>query len=435
MRRLPALAVAATALTVAAAAYSQTPVPLREPPQPRQAPQPTEHPERFGATSPADQLSDPSCGVPRNDADNYYAPPLYPDQSRAPRVTSTQKFKVEVLAHGLEHPWSFAFLPDGKVLLNIRAGGMRTVDKNGVVSAPLAGAPAIVDATLAAMYDLRLDKDFAKNRTLYFGYVTKADGQGDPKRAIGRVVRAKLSKDDKSLEDLTVIHEQLDFLPRRIVWAPDNTLFVTGGEVASGGPAMQSLQSERGKVLRINTDGSVPKDNPFLKTPGADPALYAIGFRDQEAAQINPKTGELWTVEDEPRGGDEMNVVKAGHNYGFPVISYGRENSGALINGGKTAQDGMDQPIYFWTPSIAPSGLTFYTGKALPGWTGSVFIGALSGEQLVRLEMKNGRVTGEEKLLRDRCKRIRDVRQGPDGLLYLITDEQDGELLRLAPGK
>jgi glucose/arabinose dehydrogenase len=308
-----------------------------------------------------------------------------------------------------------------------------TIDKDGVISEPLAGTPAIVAAPLAAMYDVRLDKDFAKNRTLYFSYVTKVDGDG--KQGVGRVVRAKLSKDDKTLTDLTVIHEMVDLLPRRIIWAPDNTLFVTAGEVNSGGPAMQSLQAERGKVLRINTDGSIPKDNPFLKTPGADPALYAVGFRDQEAAQINPATGELWTAEDEPEGGDELNVIKAGHNYGFPVISYGRDNNGSLINHGLTAQDGMDQPVYFWTPSIAPSGMTFYTGKALPGWTGSVFIGALSGQQLVRLEMKNGRVVGEEKLLRDRCERIRDVRQGPDGLIYLITDQADGKVLRLVPTK
>jgi glucose/arabinose dehydrogenase len=425
MRCLAALVSGLTAMSLAASAFPQ------EPPQPRRGPQPTEHPERFGTTSSADQLGDPSCGAPRNAADTYYAPPAFPDQSRAPRVTGKQKFKVEVVAHGIKNPWAFAFLPDGKVLLNIKTGGMVTADKTGVISAPLAGTPAIVTAPLSAMYDLRLDKDFAKNRTLYFGYVTKVDGDG--KQGIGRVVRAKLSKDDTTLTDLTVIHEMVDFLPRRIVWAPDNTLFVTAGEINSGGPAMQSLQMERGKVLRINTDGSIPKDNPFLKTSGADPALYAIGFRDQEAAQINPATGELWTAEDEPEGGDELNVIKAGHNYGFPVISYGRQNDGSLINHGQTAQDGMDQPIYFWTPSIAPSGMTFYTGRGLPGWTGSVFIGALSGQQLIRLEMKNGRVVGEEKLLRDRCKRIRDVRQGPDGLLYVITDDTDGELLRLAP--
>jgi len=432
MRRLPALVTGLAALSLAAGAFSQTPpTPGREPPQPRQGPRPTEHLERFGTTPATDQLSDPSCGVARNAADDYYAPPLTPDQSRAPRVAGKQKFKVEVIAHNISHPWAMAFLPDGKVLLNIRAGGMRTVAKDGTVSDPLAGTPTITAAPLAAMYDLRLDKNFARNRTLYFGYVTKADG--DAKQGVGRVVRAKLSKDDKTLTDLTVIHEQVGFLPRRIVWAPDSTLFITGGEIDSGGPAMQSLQSERGKVLRINTDGSIPKDNPFLKTPGADPALYAIGFRDEEGAQINPATGELWTVENEPRGGDELNIIKPGHNYGFPVISYGRENNGSLINHGATAQDGMDQPVYFWTPSIAPSGLTFYTGKALPGWTGSVFVGAMSGEQLVRLEMKNGRVVGEEKLLRDRCKRLRDVRQGPDGLLYIITDEEDGELLRLVP--
>jgi glucose/arabinose dehydrogenase len=188
-----------------------------------------------------------------------------------------------------------------------------------------------------------------------------------------------------------------------------------------------------GKVLRINTDGTIPKNNPYVGKTDADPALYAIGFRDQQGAALHPQTGELWTVENEPRGGDELNVVRPGRNYGFPVISYGRENNGNLINGGKTVQEGMEQPLYYWTPSVALSGMIFYTGDKLPGWKNSIFVGGLSGLQVVRLEVKDERVVGEEKLLRERCRRFRDVRQGPDGLIYLITDDANGEILRLAP--
>ena len=222
-------------------------------------------------------------------------------------------------------------------------------------------------------------------------------------------------------------------MPRRIIQARDGTLLVLSAEVASGGPNPQSLQSSFGKVLRINADGTIPKDNPFINNADADPALYAVGFRDQQGAALHPTTVELWAVENEPRGGDELNVIRSGKNYGFPVISYGRENNGTLINNGKTSEAGMEQPRYFWTPSIAPSGMIFYTGNKLPGWKNSIFSGGLSGLQLVRLELDGERVIAEEKLLRDRCRRIRDVRQGPDGLIYVMTDEENGEILRIGP--
>jgi glucose/arabinose dehydrogenase len=416
MRRFPSLIAGVAALSFAANATGQVANPRLE----------------AGAKGNPLEMSAPECGVARNVGDTYWAAPSRPDQSRAPFVKDRQAFKVEVVASGIDHPWAMQVLPNGDILVNIRAGGMKIVSKDGKVSAPLFGTPTIVAAPLAAMYDVRLDKDFAKNRTLYFGYVTKSETGGP---AMGRVVRARLAKDQSGLEDLKVIHEYPDLLPRRIVQAKDGKLFITGGEIASGGPNPQSLQSERGKVLRINSDGTIPKDNPFLSTKDAAPALYAVGFRDQEGAALNPTTGELWTAENEPKGGDELNIIKPGKNYGFPIISYGRENGGGLINGGKTAQDGLEQPIYYWTPSVAPSGMTFYDGKALPGWKGNVFIGAMSGKQLVRLELKNGRVVAEEKLLTLRCKRLRDVRQGPDGFLYVITDEADGEVLRLVPAK
>jgi glucose/arabinose dehydrogenase len=371
------------------------------------------------------------CGPNRNAKDGYFAPPAVPDQTRAPVLPHKQPFKVEVVTT-IERSIGLAFLPNGDLLVSQRAGGMRTVH-NGVVSEPLKGTPQIQQTRLASSTDILLDRDFAHNRIVYYGFVAAPEAAGQP--LIARVVKTRLSADERSLEDVTTLHEAHDFTPRRLVQARDGTLLITSAEVASGGPNPQSMQKELGKVLRINTDGSIPKDNPFLKTPGADPALYAIGFRDIQAAALDPKTGKLWVGENTPMGGDELNLIKAGGNYGFPIISYGRENSGALINGGKTAQDGMEQPVYYWTPSIAPSGMTFYDGKALPGWKDSIFVGAMSGEQLTRLQMKNGRVVGEEKLLMDRCKRVKDVRESPDGLIYVITDESPSEILRLVPAK
>ena len=372
------------------------------------------------------------CGKNRNAIDGYAPAPAFAGQTKAPLAAHTQGFEVQSLAK-LDRPWGMAFLPDGKVLVSIRAGGMRIVDPaTGVVSEPLANVPAIQNARLAAMYDVTLDRDFAKNRTLYFGYVTRTSAT--EAAAIGRIAAAKLSADGKSLEDVRTIREGADILPRRIVQDRDGTLLIPSAVIDSGGPNPQSLQSQLGKILRINTDGSIPKTNPYLKDKTANPALYAIGFRDVHSAAIDPKTGKLWVVENTPMGGDELNLIKPGGNYGFPVISYGRENGGALINGGKTAQAGMEQPVYYWNPSIAPSGMLFYTGKALPAWTGSVFIGAMSGQQLVRLQMKNGKVAAEEKLLLDRCQRLKSVAQGPDGLIYLLTDmPKDAELLRLKP--
>ncbi|MFI4964538.1 MAG: PQQ-dependent sugar dehydrogenase [Caulobacterales bacterium] len=370
------------------------------------------------------------CGPNRNAKDGYFATPARPDQARAPQVKSRDAFRVEVLAT-LDRSVGLAFLPDGKLLVSQRAGGLRTVDAKGRVSEPLTGTPEIAGVMGTSNTGPMLDRNFAKNRILYYGYTAAAPAKGQP--FTGRIVKARLSADDRGLEDVKTIYEAPYLTPRRLVQARDGTLLIASGEVASGGPNPQSMTDPRGKVLRIAADGSIPKDNPFVRTPGANPALYAVGFRDIQGAALNPATGELWVGENEPMGGDELNRIKPGGNYGFPQISYGRQNSGALIDGGKTAQAGMEQPVYFWTPSIAPSGLAFYTGKAFPAWKGDVLVGGMSGRQLVRLEMKNGRVVGEEKLLLDRCKRTKDVRQGPDGLVYVVTDETPSEILRLVP--
>lgn len=394
---------------------------------------PAPTPEQLARTAAEDQLGDQKCGIPRNAADDYRPAPMFPDQTRAPRVNDKQKFHVETVASGLPNAWGMAFLPSGDMLVTIRGQGLKTVAPDGKVSDLITGTPPMKNAVpLFGMHEATLDKDFATNRMIYLAYTTQLEGGA---ANTGYVASAKLSADQKSVTDLKVLKEAVMLAPRRIAQMKDGTLLVLTSDVAGGYVGAQSLKSPLGKVLRINTDGSIPKDNPFVNTPDADPSIWAFGFRDAQGMAFHPKTGELWTIENEPRGGDELNVVKPGKNYGFPLISYGRDNNGTLLNGGKTAQDGLEQPVHFWTPSVAFSGMTFYTGDKLPGWKGSVFMGGLSGQQLVRIEMNDqGRVTGEEKLLRDRCRRIRDVRQGPDGLLYVLTDNPNGEILRLAPG-
>jgi len=369
------------------------------------------------------------CGPNSNAKDGYVPKPWRPDQTRAPQVKSASGFAVEPVA-SLDRSVGLAFLPNGDLLVSQRAGGLRIVSAKGQVSEPLKGAPEVAGPMGTTNTGPVLDRDFARSRVLYYGWTSAPPAKGEP--FVGHILRARLSADGTALEDAKVIYEKPFLTPRRLVQARDGTLLIASGEVTSGGPNPQSLSDPRGKVLRIATDGSIPKDNPFLKTPGADPALYAVGFRDIQGATLDP-TGALWVAENEPKGGDELNRIKAGGNYGFPVISYGRENGGGLINGGKTVQDGMEQPVYFWTPSIAPSGLMVYDGKAFPAWKGDVFVGAMSGKQLVRLQLKNGRVAGEEKLLMDRCKRTKDVREGPDGAIYVLTDESPSEILRLVP--
>lgn len=374
------------------------------------------------------------CGTNRNARDGYAPTPAFAGQTKAPIVTGTQGYAVEVVAK-IDRPFGMAFLPNGKMLITFRNGGMRIVDQTGGVSDLLENVPQVFQPRIGSgLYDVILDRNFARNRIIYFGYYTKAEGDA---AALGRVSSARLSADEKRLDDVKVLRAGPDIEPRRIVQARDGTLLIlSAGDIADVGPDPQDLASQAGKVLRINTDGTIPKDNPFLSNPKANPAVWALGFRDIHAATLHPKTGELWTAENEPMGGDELNVMRRGKNYGFPVISYGRQNSGALINGGKTAEAGMEQPLYFWTPSFAPSGMTFYTGNALKGWKNNIFIGGMSGQQLVRLVMDGERVVGEEKLLMDRCQRIKVVQQGPDGNLYLLTDEippHQNEVLRLVP--
>jgi glucose/arabinose dehydrogenase len=376
------------------------------------------------------------CGPNRNAADGYTTTPAFAGQTRAPIVQGRQGYAVQSVAK-IDRPFGMDFLPGGKMLVSFRDGGMRIITRDGAISEPLSNVPQVVQPRLGSgMYDVLVDRNFARNRTVYFTYHTRLPQDA---KAIGRIARAKLAPDEGSLTDVKTLREGADIQPRRLVQARDGTLLIlSAGNLADVGPDPQRLSSEAGKVLRINTDGSIPRDNPFLADPEADPAVWALGFRDIHAALIDARTGELWAAENTPKGGDELNIIRPGRNYGMPVISYGRQNSGALINGGKTAQAGMEQPLYYWTPSIAPSGIMRYSGRVFPDWNGDLFIGAMSGQQLVRLEMKGERVVAEEKLLLDRCQRIKVVKQGPDGNIYLLTDEmapKQNEVLRLVPAR
>ena len=387
------------------------------------------------------------------DAATPYSPkPAWPTQTNAPAPAKPSRFRVEIVASGLNHPWSLAFLPDGRMLVTERPGRMRILSPDGTLSAPIEGLPAIKAFAGEGLHDVKLSPSFARDRTLYFTYfaplandkpyllkdwiawLSLPAGQHE-RQPYGyeRVARARLSPDGTRLTDVQVVLSGGD---RRLAFAADGTLFVTAATPAGGNIPVdmepQAIGNPYGKVLRIRPDGSIPANNPFAGNKAALPSLYAYGLRDISGAAFDAK-GRLWTSEMGPQGGDEINLIRPGANYGFPLISYGREYSDQLISGGKTAAPGLAQPIYFWTPSATPSGLTFYTGNRFPAWRTSLFVAALSGKRLIRLEMKNDRVATEEALLADRGKRIRDVHQGPDGLLYVLTDENDGEVLRLSP--
>ncbi|MEO6340244.1 MAG: PQQ-dependent sugar dehydrogenase [Caulobacteraceae bacterium] len=388
--------------------------------------------------------------------DTYRPTPAFKNQTRAPAPPPSAPFNVETLASGLVNPWAMAFLPDGKILVTERPGRMRILDK-GVLSDPVQGLPPIKPIGGMGLFDVALDPDFARNRTLYFDYFSPAPGEpATPETGrtrlsdwlklplsdrenhkIGnqRFASAKLSADGKRLEDVRVLID--GGMDGRVVVGPDGYLYATAGAPAGGDVDVdglpQDLGIDYGKVLRIAKDGSVPKDNPFVGRAGARPEIYALGFRDPQGAAINPRTGKMWTIEHGPRGGDELNMIEPGGNYGFPTISYGREYSEKLISNGATAKEGLRQPVYFWTPSIAPSGLMFYTGDMFPAWKGSAFVGSQGVKRLVRLQMDGDKVVAEEHLLNDLCQRIRDVRQGPDGAIYLLTESASAEILRLTP--
>ncbi len=354
--------------------------------------------------------------------------------TNAPQPAVKAAFKVEVVATGLAYPWALQFLPDGRMLVTERGGRMRVIDRQGVVSPPIEGLPASVAINQGGLLDVALDPKFADTRLIYF---TFAEPRGSDANGTS-VARARLELDAGAarLVDLKIIFRQepastggLHF-GSRLAFADDGTLFVTLGE-RNQRDAAQDLTGHLGKVVRITTDGGFPADNPTF--PGtAAPGIWSYGHRNPQSAAIHPTSRKLWTVEHGPRGGDEVNVPEKGRNYGWPVIGYGIDYSGAKLHQ-STQKTGMEQPVYVWAPSIAPTGMAFYTGNRFPAWKGNLFVGALAGQHLTRLILDNEKIVAEEHLLADLGERIRDVRNGPDGYLYVLTDNSRGRVLRLVP--
>jgi len=396
--------------------------------------------------------------------------PAFAGQTEAPTPAKTSSVTVETITNRLSNPWSIAFLPDGNFLVTEAYGTMRIIGRNGVVSAPITGVPGVKVVAAQGLHDVALDPNFSQNRLLYFTYFAPPRGEEPAmwpneffyeqvwtkslaeRRTMSlgteRVGRARLSRDNKSLEDVIVLID--GGVERRVVFAPDGTLYVTGADrfrfYDSDLDGVEHDFTENpdirrnfsGRVIRINRDGSIPKDNPWLNRATVSPETFAHGLRDPEGAAINPSTGELWVTDHGPQGGDEINIIRGGRDYGWPDISYGRQydarrNDGRKnvpVGNGRTAMEGVEQPVYFWVPSIAPSGMMFYTGDLFPDWKGNLFVGALAGQHLVRLVLNGERVAAEEKLLVDLKQRIRDVRQGADGSVYVLAG---GSLLRLTP--
>jgi glucose/arabinose dehydrogenase len=397
--------------------------------------------------------------------------PAFPGQTDAPPPAKpSPPFVVEQVAGGLPGAWAFAFLPDGNILVTQNAGAMR-ITRDGVVSAPISGVPGVKSVAAQGLHDVVLDPEFDRNRSLYFTYF--APPKGEPpatwpieffyervwtkslaeRRTMSlgaeRVARARLADDDTALQNVEVLAEGAE---RNIVIARDGTLYVTGADRFrfydsdldgvdhdfAENPDIRRNFS--GRVIRINRDGSLPKDNPWLGRATVLPETFAHGFKDPEGAAIHPQTGELWAIDHGPQGGDEINIVRGGRDYGWPDVSYGKQYDARQADGrknvpvgnGATSMKGIEEPIYYWVPSIAPSGMMFYTGDLFPEWKGNLFVGAMAGQHLVRLVLNGERVVAEEKLLTDRKERVRYVRQGPDGSIYIISG---ASIQRLTPKK
>lgn len=339
-------------------------------------------------------------------------------------------FKVTTIAEGFEHPWGLALLPDGRMLITERAGRLRLVDKDGKASAPLQGLPKIAAGGQGGLLDLTLSPKFANDQLVYFSFSEPGDGGSGTAVARGKLGTNSLENVQVIWRQTPKVDSQLHF-GSRIVFGPNDTMFITTGDRYNQRPKVQDLSTTIGKVIRIKPDGSVPADNPFSKD-GARPEVWSYGHRNIQAAALHPQTQQLWTIEHGARGGDELNNPQPGKNYGWPVITYGVDYSGAKI-GESTAKTGMEQPVYYWDPVIAPSGALFYTGEAFKDWQGDLLVGSMTPGALVRLQMEGGKVVKETRYLGELKQRIRDVQQAADGSIYLITDMPKGKILKLEP--
>lgn len=396
----------------------------------------------LAAASDVDPLADPPT-------------PAFAGQTAAPPSAPSSAIRQQVIATGLEQPRSLLALPDGRLLVTEGSGTVRLLTPAGELSEPLPGMPAILSVNGRSMNDFVLDTNFAENRRVYFTYLAPAPGQRGGARTaqerdaaaqqgipfqVGQLARAQLSADYSRIEAVEVIGE----IPgRRLIPAADDTLYITTMAFGDTKQLAQDGTSLSGKVLHLGSDGSVLANNPYVGREDMREEIFSLGHRDPDGGAIHPQTGDLWTIEHGPMGGDELNVIRAGNNYGWPVITYGKEYDGSHI--GDSAQTGFEQPLYYWYPSVAPSGLLFYTGELFPDWQGDLFLGTMSptqGKFLVRLELDGERVVGEEHLMVAHDRRVRAVAQGADGALYVLTDSEandqtnrhfPGEVLRLTP--
>jgi len=367
--------------------------------------------------------------------------PAFPNQTRAPGLNSNTVGQYTTLASGLSHPWGMAFLPTGDILLTERAGRLRIFGKDGKLSPAVEGLPAVFAEGQGGLLGVALDPAYATNHLVYWAYAEADGGVNGTAVARGKLVTGPAPK----LENVQVLWRQAPKMDSalhfggRLVFAKDGKLFITTGErsILEGRVQAQHLDATLGKVIRINADGSIPKDNPFVGPngqgrAGAKPEIWSLGHRNLQAATLDP-SGKLWTVEHGARGGDELNHPEAGKNYGWATITYGEEYSGKPIGDGLTTQDGLEQPVYYWDPVIAPSGMAFYEANLFPALKGSLLIGSMKEKHVDRLVLKDGKVAGEERLFTDIGGRVRDVVVGPEGAIYILTDEEDGKLIKVTP--
>ncbi|MFB9075934.1 PQQ-dependent sugar dehydrogenase [Flavobacterium procerum] len=358
--------------------------------------------------------------------------PAFSGQTRAGSIQTTTEYESKIITNGLSSPWGVAYLPDGRLLVTEKGGTMKIVTQAGAVGATITGIPTVNPADQGGLLGLCLDPAFETNRMIYWVFSEAVSGGN-----ITAVAKGRLANNDASIENATVIYRSNTpnsstlHYGGRILFDKTGNLFVSIGErsVLQTRPLAQAVNSSLGKVIRITTSGQAASGNPTFSGSGALPELYTIGHRNPQGLAIHPTTGELWQSEHGPRGGDEINRISAGANYGWPTITYGIEYGGAKIGDGITQKTGMEQPVYYWDPVVSPSGMTFYAGKRIPEWQNNLFIGSLSGTHIVRLAFKDNKVAGEERLLAGEGQRFRDVTQGKDEALYAVTDQ--GRLYRI----
>lgn len=383
-------------------------------------------------STPADTSRNGTLPPVENNEPNSDYQPAFKGQTRIAGVTTTTPYEAKILTEGLKSPWGIKQLPDGRLLITQKEGTMRIAKTDGTLSEPITGLPAVNSAGQGGLLGLTIDPQFSSNRMVYWAFSEKlADGN------LTALAKGRLSDDEKTIENATVIYRATPayngtlHYGGRVVFDRDGNLLLSTGERSdlATRPQAQWLNSSLGKIIRLTTDGKPAAGNPFLNRGDARAELYSYGHRNVQGLAIHPQTGDIWESELGPKGGDEINLIKAGTNYGWPTITYGLEYSGEKVGSGITQQEGLEQPVYYWDPVISPSGISFYSGNAIPEWTNNLFVGGLSGNHIARLVIENNKVTGEERLLSDEKQRFRDITEGTDGALYAVTD--GGRLYRI----